>query len=183
MKTPDYFFYIDEDFYLRPLKVADLDGRWREWFNDPEVTKYQAKGMYPNSFESQKKYYEHLIDSRTDVVLAIVDRESERHIGNVGLHQIDYIHRTAVLGIVIGEKDAWGRGIGARSWRAITSYGFKVLNLHKVCATFIEGNEKSLKCALGVGFEVEGQQRKQIFKDGNYLDLVYLGLLRENWKE
>lgn len=182
MKTPDYFFHLDEDFYFRPLRVTDLNGRWPDWFNDPLVTKYQGKGFYPNTYESQKKYYESVADSRTDVVLAIIDRTSERHIGNVGLHQIDYIHRTAVLGIVIGEKDAWGRGIGARSWRAITSYGFKVLNLHKICATFIAGNERSLKCALGAGYEIEGRQTKQIFKDGNYFDLVYVGLLKENWK-
>lgn len=183
MKTPEFFFYMDDAFYLRPLRATDLNGGWPAWFNDSEVTRYQAKGFYPNTYEGQKKYYDSLIESRTDVVLAIVDRVSDRHIGNVGLHQIDYVHRTAVLGIVIGERDAWGRGIGARSWHAITSYGFKILNLHKICATFIEGNERSLKCALAAGYEVEGRQSKQIFKDGRYLDLVHLGLLRENWAE
>lgn len=183
MKTPDYFFFLAEDFYLRPLKESDLTGGWPQWFNDPVVTRFQAKGIYPNTLESQKSYYQSLSGSRTDVVLAIIDRENELHIGNVGLHHIDYISRTAMLGIVIGEKAAWGRGIGSRSWRAITSYGFKVLNLHKICATYIEGNEKSLQCALSAGYEVEGQQKQQIFKDGRYLDLIHLGLLRENWRE
>lgn len=182
MKTPDYFFYLEEDFYFRPLRLSDLNGRWPEWFNDPDVTKY-TKGFYPNNYETQKKYYDYLIESRTDVVLAIINRADGLHIGNVGLHQIDNIHRTAMLGIVIGEKSAWGRGIGAKSWRAMTRYGFKVLNLHKICATALENNEKSLRCALGAGYEVEGRQIKQIFKDGQYLDLIHLGLLRENWKE
>lgn len=182
METPDYFFHLDEDFYFRPLRPSDLDGRWPEWFNDPNVTKY-TKGFYPNNYDTQKKYYDSLIGSRTDVVLAIINRADGLHIGNVGLHQIDNIHRTALLGIVIGEKSAWGRGIGARSWRAITRYGFNVLNLNKICATVVDSNEKSLRCALGAGYEVEGRQRKQIFKDGRYFDLIHVGILREDWKE
>jgi Acetyltransferases, including N-acetylases of ribosomal proteins len=116
-------------------------------------------------------------------VLAFIDRKTDLHIGNVGLHAIDGLHRTAVLGIVIGEKSAWGRGIGRKSWRAITDYGFGVLNLHKICATVIEGNEASLKCALSAGYLVDGRQAQQIFKNGKYLDLIHVGLLRQNWKE
>lgn len=182
MSTPDYFYYIDDDFYLRGLRASDLDGRWPEWFNDPVVTRFQAKGYYPNTRERQTAYYERISSSQTDVVLAIVDRKSDAHIGNVGLHDIDRLHRTAVLGIVIGEKSAWGRGIGARAWRAITNYGFEVLGLHKICATAIDGNPASLKCALGAGYEIEGRQVQQIYKNGVHLDLVHVGLLREKWK-
>jgi ribosomal-protein-alanine N-acetyltransferase len=182
MDNPDYFFHLGDEFYFRPLKASDLEGRWPEWFNDPEVTGFQAKGFYPNTLEVQRQYYESLLGSRTDVVLAIVDRKTEQHIGNVGLHNIDLLHRTAVLGIVIGEKAAWGRKIGAGSWAAITGYGFKVLNLHKICATVFDGNERSLKCALAAGFEIEGRQKKQLYKDGRHVDLIHVGLLRENWK-
>ena len=183
MKTPDYFFHLDEDFYFRVLRSADLEGRWHAWFNDPEVTKFQSKGYYPNTPEGQRKYYESLLGSRSDVVLAIVDRANDLHIGNVGLHGIDEVSRTAVLGIVLGEKSAWGRGIGARSWAAMTRYGFQVLNLHKICATVFEGNNPSLRCALKAGFLKEGRQKKQIYKNGRYVDLIHVGLLRSDWKE
>lgn len=183
MSEPDYFFHLDEQFYFRALKASDLNGRWADWFNDPRVTRYQAKGIYPNTAEGQRAYYESLIDSHTDVVLAIIDRSNDQHVGNVGLHKIEPIHRTACLGIVIGEPSAWGRGLGAKAWQAVTNYGFKVLNLNKVWATVMDGNDASLKCALAAGFEVEGRQRSQMFKDGHYLDLIYVGLLRANWKE
>lgn len=183
MSTPDYFYYMDDDFYFRALRASDLAGRWAQWLNDPLVTKFQNKGIYPNTQEAQRKYYERLIDSRTDVVLAIVERQTDTHIGNVGLHQIDPLHRTAVLGIVLGERSAWGRGIGARSWKAITDYGFRVLNLHKICATVIDGNHASLKCATAAGYAVEGRQAQQMYKEGQYRDLIHLGLLKEHWKE
>lgn len=182
MTTPDYFYYLDEDFYLRALRASDLDGRWADWFNDPVVTKFQAKGYYPNTHDKQREYFQQLSTSRTDVVLAIVDRATDRHIGNVGLHQIDMLHRTAVLGIVLGEREAWGRAIGRRAWRAITNYGFDVLGLHKICATVIDGNEASLKCALASGYEIEGRQAQQIYKNGSHRDLIHVGLLRSRWQ-
>ncbi|HEU4747098.1 MAG TPA: GNAT family protein [Gemmatimonadaceae bacterium] len=181
MTIPDHFYYIDDDIYFRGLRESDLNGRWPEWFNDPVVTKYQAKGYRPNTREQQRAYYDRLVTSTTDVVLAIIERSSEKHIGNVGLHQIDPLHRTAVLGIVIGEPSAWRRRIGARSWRAITSYGFEVLGLHKICATVIDGNEASLKCALAAGYTVEGRQLQQIYKNGAHRDLIHVGLLKEKW--
>lgn len=183
MKTPDYFFHLDKDFYFRELRVSDLEGRWPAWLNDPVVTRFQYKGYFPNTPELQRKYYESITGSRSDVVLAIIERASHKHIGNAGLHGIDPVSRTAVLGIVLGERRAWGRGIGARSWAAITRFGFQVLNLHKICATVFDGNQASLQCALKAGYVVEGRQREQIFKNGEYLDLIHVGLLRSDWKE
>lgn len=182
MTTPDYFYYLADDFYLRRLRESDLDGRWPDWFNDPEVTRFQAKGYEVNTKEKQRAYFDAIAASRSDVVLAIVDRATEEHVGNVGLHHIDPIHRTAVLGIVLGEKKVWGRGIGRRSWQAITDYGFEKLDLHKICATVIDGNDASLKCALAAGYVLEGRQAKQIYKADGYRDLIHVGLLRENWK-
>ena len=181
MSTPPYFFHCAEDFYLRPLRASDVTGRWWQWFNDPEVTRFQAKGYYPNTPESQAQYFASLQGSRTQVVLAIVDRATDLHLGNVGLHEIDPLHRTAVLGIVLGEAAARGRRIGTRAWEAITDYGFLNLNLHKICATFFDGNTPSMKCALAAGYEVEGRQAAQLFKDGRYVDLHHVGLRHARW--
>lgn len=181
MPTPDYFYYLADDFYFRQLRESDLDGRWPDWFNDPQVTRFQAKGYEVNTKDKQRAYFDQIAASTSDFVLAIVDRATDLHVGNVGLHRIDPIHRTAVLGIVIGETQAWGRGIGRRSWQAITNYGFEKLGLHKICATVIDGNDASLKCALAAGYVLEGRQAKQIYKSDGYRDLIHVGLLRERW--
>jgi RimJ/RimL family protein N-acetyltransferase len=39
-----------------------------------------------------------------------------------------------------------------------------------------------MKCATASGYTIEGRQRQQMYKNGVYLDLVYVGLLREDWK-
>lgn len=119
---------------------------------------------------------------KADGILAIVDRATDAHVGNVGLHHIGPLHRTAVLGIVPGERSAWGRKISSRIWRAVTDYSFAVMGPHKICATVIEGNEASLKCALAAGFQIEGRQIQQVYKHGTHRDLIHVGLLAEHWR-
>ena len=174
-------FIRRDGFYLRGLREEDLSGRWYQWFNDPETTRFQNKGYAPNTPHAQRAYFEKLRNSKEDVVFAIVDDASDRHVGNVGLHAIDWIHRSAVLGIVIGEREFQGRGWGREAWAAITRYAFETINLNKVCASVFDGNQRSIKCALAAGYEIEGTQKQQIYKIGGYCDLVWLGITRERW--
>jgi ribosomal-protein-alanine N-acetyltransferase len=174
-------FILCDGFYLRGLREQDLSGRWFQWFNDPGTTRFQNKGYVPNTLHAQRTYFERVQSSKEDIVLAIVDEASDRHVGNVGLHAIDWIHRSAVLGIVIGEREFLGRGWGRQAWAAITRYAFETINLNKVCASVFEGNEPSMKCALASGYEVEGTQKKQIYKNGDYRDLVWLGITHDRW--
>ena len=46
---------------------------------------------------------EHVTGSRGQVIFAITDSKSGRHIGNVKLGPIQWVHRRASLGILIGD--------------------------------------------------------------------------------
>ena len=174
-------FIQGDGIYLRAPTEADLEGNWHRWFNDSEVTHFQDKGYAANTREKQRQYFESVKDSDTDVVLAICDAETHKHIGSVGLHRIDWIHRSAILGIVIGEKDSWGKGFGRQAWRMITRHGLETLNLNKIVATTLAGNERSLACALASGYEIEGTQKEQMFKRGEFHDLILVGITRSMW--
>jgi RimJ/RimL family protein N-acetyltransferase len=167
--------------HLRGLRESDLDGGWYRWFNDPEVTYYENKGYVENTRELQAEYYRGIQGSDTDVILAITDTETGLHIGNVGLHNIEKIHQTAMLGIVIGEKAFWGKGYGRQAWRLITGYGFEQLGLRKITATVFAGNDRSLACALAAGYVIEGTQKAQMAKHGRRFDLTLVGITREMW--
>ena len=179
-EIPDIFIQGD-GIYLRALTETDLEGNWYRWFNDLEVTRSQDKGYLPNTPEKQRQYHENIKDSDSDVVLAIVDMDTHQHIGNVGLHHINWIHRSAALGIVIGEKSSWGKGFGRQAWRMITRHGFETLNLNKITATTLEGNERSLACARASGYEIEGTQKEQMYKAGMFRDLILVGITRAMW--
>jgi len=170
------------EIYLRELRESDLQGNWYSWFNDSDVTTYQNKNIFPNTKEKQKAYYDYLDSSKSDVVFAVVDQNSKNHIGNVGLHHIDWVHRSAELGIVLGEREFWGRGYGKQVWALITKYGFETLNLHRIYAVVMCGNEASQKCAEASGFKQEGIISEMFYKNGTYLDVIYYNLLKKNWE-
>jgi ribosomal-protein-alanine N-acetyltransferase len=173
-------FMVGNGFFLRELRESDLEGTWYQWFNDSEVTRFQNKKIFPNSPEKQRGYFESLITSQSDVVLAMVEETSNKHIGNVGLHKIDWVHRSAELGIVIGEKESWGKGFGKQAWKLITGYGFHVLNLHRIYAWVMAGNDASLRCAEEAGFKQEGFVRQMFYKEGRYVDGHYMNVLRSD---
>ena len=61
---------------------------------------------------------------------------------------------------MIGEEDSWGKGFGKQAWRLITCHGIETLNLNKITATTMAGNERSLACALASEYEIEGTQKE-----------------------
>jgi RimJ/RimL family protein N-acetyltransferase len=102
------------------------------------------------------------------------------HIGNIGLHKIDYIHRHAEIGIIIGEKEFWKRGFATKSVNAIADYAFNTLNLHKLYAIVMKENTGSMKAFENAGFDKEGLIRDHFFKHGIYHDVVYWGKINTN---
>ena len=174
----DTAFLEGDGINLRELRETDLEGNWYKWFNDSVVTRYQNKKIFPNAIESQKKYYSYLQSSDSDVVMAIVDVETNKHLGNVGLHKIDWVHRSAELGIVIGEKEFYGKKYGKQAWKLITEYGFNILNLHRIYALIMEENIASIKCAEAAGFVCEGKIRDYFYKNGVYEKVLYYNIIK-----
>lgn len=166
---------------LRPLLPADADGPYLGWFNDAEVCRYNSHHVSPYRREDALAYIESVSRSSRDLVLAVVLRESERHIGNIALEGIDPVHRSAEFAIVIGEKDCWGKGFSVEAGRALVEHGFDALNLHRIyCGTPAE-NLPMRKLAAALGMREEGVRRQAFFKNGCYLDIVEFGMLQSEF--
>lgn len=60
-------------------------------------------------------------------------------------------------------------------------FGFEVLNMNRLNTEVLENNLASLKCAEYVGFQVEGRKRNCIYKCGDYLDSICMGIIKEDW--
>ncbi len=168
--------------YLRPLERADLNGTYLDWLNDAEVTRYLETGVFPTTKEDLEKFYEGVTKSNNQVIFAIVDAKSHRHIGNAKLGPIDWVHRRAMYGIMIGDKAAWGKGIGEEVTRLIAEYGFTRLNLNRIGLVVFEEHQPAVHCYEKVGFKVEGCLREQMYREGKYHNHLYMGLLRSEYK-
>ncbi|HEY8584263.1 MAG TPA: GNAT family protein [Capillimicrobium sp.] len=174
----DDAFLRGETCDLRPLRPADADGPWARWFNDPEVNRWLFRGVFPTTPETQRSFLASIDPEQAgDLVLAIVDRPEDRHVGTIGLHRIDWVNRTAELGIVVGEPDARGRGIGTEATRLIVAHGFRRLNLHRIWLGVMAEHEAAVRLYEKVGFQVEGRLREEMERDGRRHDKLIMGLL------
>jgi RimJ/RimL family protein N-acetyltransferase len=163
----------------REVRLSDADDRYYQWMNDPEVTSFLESRFYPVSVESLRQYVVDRQKDRDSVFLAIVDKKQDLHIGNVKLGPIDWIHRRAEIGILVGEKNLWGKGYATETIRLVVDYAFRVLDLHKVTAGCYANNLGSQRAFEKVGFRVEGSRKSHLLWEGSYVDLVLLGIVNE----
>jgi len=166
---------------LREVRVSDVNDNYYRWMNDPEITQYLESRFYPNSMESLQKYVKRKLGNPDEIFLAIINKERDFHIGNIKIGPINWIHRVAEVGILIGDKTSWGKGYGTEAIGLVVKYAFNILNLHKLTAGCYNSNQGSLKAFQKNGFEIEGIRKKHNFHNGKYIDAILLGLLNPNW--
>lgn len=168
---------------LRAIEREDVP-RFVRWFNDPEVKQFLT--MYrPLSRAEEERWVESLASRREDIVLAIEVRAGDQwvHIGNVGLHRIDWKNRTATLGIVIGEREYWGKGYGTEAVRTMLRYAFEELGLNRVELETYSFNPRAIRCYEKAGFKREGVRRQALYRNGKFHDVILMGILRDEFEE
>ena len=175
-------FISGSKIYLRPLERSDLNERYLCWMNDPEVTRYLETGTFPTTRQDLEEFYAKVTGSSTEVIFAIADRKSDKHVGNVKLGPINWVHRRAMFGILIGDKEFWSKGIGEEATRLVVDYAFHRLNLHRVGLVVFEEHKSAVRCYEKVGFKVEGCLREQMYQHGEYKNHLWMGLLRSEYR-
>jgi [ribosomal protein S5]-alanine N-acetyltransferase len=170
-------FLEGSQLYLRGLEESDLNGPYFDWFNDAEVCRFNSHALFPNTTAAMKKYFEDTSRTRTEIVFAIVWKETEEHIGNVTLKNIDYQARSGELAIIIGNKHYWGKSVGKEAGRLLVDYAISRLNLRRIhCGTHAD-NLAMQRLALFLGMREEGRRKEAIFKNGAYADLIEYGMV------
>jgi ribosomal-protein-alanine N-acetyltransferase len=177
-RPPRDAFLIGQRVYLRALRDEDADGPYAGWFNDEEVCRGNSHHVHPYTREAALAYIRDTRARKDSLVLAIALIDGAPHVGNVALQRIDPIARSAEFAIVIGERDAWGKGVGKEAGGLICQHGFSALNLHRIHCGTLATNEAMRRLALDLGMREEGTRREAAFKDGRFVDCVEFGVLR-----
>jgi len=177
-RPPRDAFLIGQRIYLRALRDEDADGPYAGWFNDEEVCRGNSHHVRPYTREAALAYIRETRGRKDCLVLAIALIDGAPHVGNVALQNIDPIARSAEFAIVIGEREAWGKGVGKDAAGLIVRHGFTALNLNRIHCGTLESNEAMRRLALDLGMREEGRRRQAAFKDGGFVDVVEFGVLR-----
>ena len=160
---------------LRPLSMNDLDAIM-EWVNDEEVTRTLLTGRYPLTREAEIKWIEAHTAPDAKEVTFVIETSAGEYLGGISLFRFQQVERIAELGIVIGKKNAWGKGYGTEAMHLLVGYGFTQLNLHLIYLTVLADNPKAAHIYEKVGFVHEGCLRDRVYRGGRYHDLLTMSL-------
>lgn len=164
--------------YLREVRLSDVNDGYYNWLNDPEVNKYLETRFSPQTMDSIKAYVEKMSQKADEIFLAICDKATDKHIGNIKLGPINPHHKYADISLVIGDKDFWGKGLATEAIKLISDHAFTKLGLHKVSAGCYSDNIGSAKAFKKVGFAEEGRLKKHYLDaNNNYVDRICLGMV------
>ncbi len=162
----------DSLFVLTPEHVTDS---YVSWLNAPEINRYLESRFVTHTVESTRAFVALVLASPNSLFLGIKSHQLGRHVGNIKLGPIDPHHETGDIGILIGDKAAWGKGIATSAIEAISEIAGNRLKLRKLTAGCYASNAGSQRAFEKAGFVVEGVRPAQFLLDGVPEDLVLMG--------
>jgi RimJ/RimL family protein N-acetyltransferase len=174
-------FLIGKRVYLRALGKEDLI-YIRKWSNDHEIRKLTGEVVSMSQADADK-FLERVYSDNTREWFVIVVKENDRVIGETGLLRMFPAWRTTDISIIIGEKDAWGKGYGTEAILLLLDYAFRCLNFHRVAIGEVAFNEKAIHFWEKVGFKKEGIQRDGYYYNHKYHDFVMMSILEDEFRE
>jgi RimJ/RimL family protein N-acetyltransferase len=98
-------------------------------------------------------------------------------VGMLILFNVQFDHRKAEFGIQI--IDSRGTLLAVKAFKQFIKDVFEWGNLNRVYSRIQHDNERCLSCAKRVGFQYEGTERRSLFVNGVWKDVVVMSILRE----
>jgi UDP-4-amino-4,6-dideoxy-N-acetyl-beta-L-altrosamine N-acetyltransferase len=167
---------------LRELRKEDIL-KINKWRNDSKLINYLvAPFRYINLDVDYRWYDNYMQNQNTTIRCAIVEATDEDNIlGLVSLTNINFINRSAEVHIMIGDTKNRGKGIGYFAVIEILNHAFNNMNLNRIELGVLESNTRALKLYEKVGFNHEGVKVQSIYKNGKFVDMIMMAILKEEF--
>ena len=165
---------------LRRPHAHDMSAVVR-WYRDPEIarlTRYQTR---PMTTAEVQRFFEQRLMSPDALAYSIVESAADRLVGFTTFSALDIDNGSVMFHITLGERDAWGRGLGTEATELMLEHAFERLGLHRVGLSVFSYNERAIRAYEKAGFVVEGRLRDAILRDGRYFDEIQMGALASEW--
>jgi diamine N-acetyltransferase len=169
---------------LRGAEREDIP-RFVSWLNDPDVYRHLLLA-YPLSQAAEEQWFQSMLArGPAEQVLVIETRIGDvwSPIGNTSFMRLDWVNRNAEIGIFIGEKSQWNQGYGREAMKLMLRHGFNNMNLHRIYLRVHANNPGAIKAYEATGFIHEGVLRQEVYRNGNYLDVLIMAVLQTEWQD
>lgn len=169
-----------EKYLLRPAKISDAPDMY-DYYKDNKVVKYLPFNAH-NSIEETKRFINNFFikNYKEGKIghLAIVSKEYNKVIGNIGLNNIKMGDTKGEMGICINPK-YWGDNLATKLTVCTLMYGFDYLNMDKLIAITYEDNKYTQKSLQSLGFRYIRTYDKKI--RNNYVKCHHFELTRDEY--
>lgn len=165
---------------LRPITSDDIAKQYT-FMQDIDLYGLDSSAPRTTTWERIRSFFESY--SRDDENTAVFAIEVEgQFIGFCSLNHLQHRYGNLELGITIGDRAYWGQGYGREAIKLMLHYAFHYLGARRIELTTNAKNERAIRCYLACGFIEEGRPRKVAWIEGEFVDLVNMGILREEWE-
>lgn len=169
-----------ESIYLSNLTDEHATSKYVGWLNDNEINQYLETRHKMQNLDSVRDFIRLCNDSKLTYLLGIFSKNG-KHLGNIKSGPIDEINKKTDIGILIGEKSFWGKGIATEAIKLLTKYLFENTDLNRIEAGCYEKNLGSKKAFENNGYKEEGFRRESYVSNGGFQGCWYLGITRSEY--
>lgn len=157
---------------LKRLTPQDVTQAYVDWMNDEEAVQYLESRYNKHSIDDVKEYVAQVSNSKDHYLFGIFCRENNLHIGNIKIGSINHFHGFADVGLIIGNKGMWGKGIATEAIALVTDYAFNGLKLNKLIAGIYANNIGSYKAFIKCGWKDAALLKKHRLFKNEYVDEI-----------
>ena len=167
--------------FLSPCSSDEAE-KWAEWDNDLEVAIPLGDEAYTTYTLEKMREILAEVSKQQSHIFSIVETKTVTSIGRCLLFSIDHVNRQAMMGIVIGEKEKWGKGYGQEAINLLLDYGFNLLNLNNIMLGTYSFNLRAQACFRKVGFKEIGRRREARILGKEKYDVVLMDMLAKEFE-
>ena len=169
---------IGEKIILRPIKKEDLIF-FNTWRNNIEIKQQALLHPFPVTSEMDESWYNNIAnDTSNKSIFFTIINDNESVVGYTFLSNINWINRNCYFGIIIGDEQHRGKGIGKEVLKLIIDYVFNTLNLHKITLEVVVDNKSAITLYEKMGFVKEGILKEHVFIANKFSDLIIMSIIK-----
>lgn len=156
---------------LLPFTADDITEDYIGWLNDAVVTRFSNQRFVRHDRPSCQRYLT-TFDGTPNLFVSVRRIEDNRPIGTMTAYVAPQ-HGTADIGILIGDRTAWGHGFGRDAWTTLAEHLSNMPGMRKLTCGTLACNEAMIALAKGCGMHVEARRIGQELVDGQPVDVIH----------
>lgn len=160
------------------MEAADIEEA--RLLHNEETTLYRLTDIAHVSQESQMAWFKSVSTSRTSRRYVARLTSDDSFVGVFRVDRIDYWNRNAFVGADIVEGLRC-QGFATEIFRYFFGYFFDQCGFQRLALVTMEDNLPAINLYKKLGFIEEGRQRKAVFRNGKFVDLIEFSILAEEW--